>query len=44
MFTKAAVLVDSKAAIQAVTSNQSPEDETFTECHKLLKHLQKQNK
>jgi ribonuclease HI len=44
MFTKAAILVDSKAEIQAITSNQIPEDETVTECRKLLKHLQKQNK
>jgi ribonuclease HI len=44
MFTKAAILVDSKAAIQAITSNQTPEDKTITECRKLLKHPQKQNK
>jgi ribonuclease HI len=44
MFTKAAILADSKAAIQAIASNQTPEDETITECRKLLKHLQKQNK
>jgi ribonuclease HI len=44
MFTKAAILVASKAAIQAITSNQTPEDETIIECSKLLKHVQKQNK
>jgi ribonuclease HI len=44
MFTKAAIVADSKAAIQAITSNQTPEDETITECRKLLKHLQKQKK
>jgi hypothetical protein len=44
MFTKAAILADSKAAIQAITSNNTPEDETITECRKLLKHLRKQNK
>jgi ribonuclease HI len=44
VFTKAAILVDSKAAIQAITSNQTPEDQTITECPKLLKHLKKQNK
>jgi ribonuclease HI len=44
MFTKAAILVASKAAIQAITSNHTPEDETITECRKLRKHLQKQNK
>jgi ribonuclease HI len=44
MSTKAAILVDSKAAIQAITSNQTPKDKTITECRKLLKHLQKQNK
>jgi hypothetical protein len=35
---------DSKAEIQEITSNQTPEDETTTECRKLLKQLQKQNK
>jgi ribonuclease HI len=44
IFTKAAILADSKVAIQAITSNQTPEDETITECCKLLKHPRKQNK
>jgi ribonuclease HI len=44
MLTKAAILADSKAAVQAITSNHTPEDETITEVRRLLKHLRKENK
>ncbi|KAJ9578040.1 hypothetical protein L9F63_025100, partial [Diploptera punctata] len=38
------LFADSKVAIQAITSNQTPENETILECRKLLKYLNNQNK
>ena len=43
-FNKAIVLVDSKAAIQAITQNKVPESETIRECRTLLKFFENQKK
>ena len=44
MFRKAVILADSKAAIPAITSSVTPENEIIKECQRLLKHLDIQDK